>query len=129
MPHCRQSDGNSRIAWESAPVAAGKTNGTYVFRLPVAMGFVSQPKGDFVLKINGQELLRFDVSLIDNDWQSSDGRVRMRYTVMEANAEDSNGLLEIEAPLSLLQPGRPVSFEVIAPAANSQRWFGIYLME
>ncbi len=129
MPHCRQIDGTSRIAWESAPVEIGRTNGTHIFRLPVAMGFISQPKGDFLLRINGREALRFDVSLVDADWQSADGKVRMHYSVVEANSEDSDGLLEIEAPASLFEPGKPVTYEVSASGANSQRWFGIYLLK
>src|SRR2546430_9607959 len=93
------------------------------------MGFISQPKGEFVLKINGSTALHFDVSLTDTDWQSADGKIRMHYTVMEANSEDSNGLLQIDVPFSTLQPGHPIQFEVLASAANSQRWFGVYLVE
>jgi len=130
MPNCRQTDGKSRLAWEMKPsVAPGKTNGTVSFRLPVAMGFISQPKGDFKLKINGQDVLSFDVSLTDNEWESSDHKVRLRYTVMETNAEDSNGPLEIEVASSMIELGRPVEFEVVASAANSQRWFGVYMVE
>ena len=129
MPHCRQTDGKSRIAWEATGSGSGQSNGSYSFRFPVAVGFISQPKGDFVLKINGQEALRFDVSLSDTDWLSADGKVRMHYTVMEADSEDSDGLLKIEVPVSMLHLDRATRFEVLASAANSQRWFGIYLVE
>jgi putative heme-binding domain-containing protein len=129
MPHCRQTDGRSRVAWEMMPqIARGGTNASLSFRLPVAMGFISQPKGDFRLKVNGKEALNFDVSLNEHDWQSSDGKVRVHYVVMESNAEDSNGPMEIEVASSMIEPGQPVQFEVVASAANSQRWFGIYLL-
>jgi hypothetical protein len=47
---------------------------------------------------------------------------------MENSAEDSNGVLLIEAHASLLKPGEPAQFEVIGSGARSQRWFGIYLL-
>lgn len=46
--------------------------------------------------------------------------------MMESNAEVSNGLLVIEVARDLIEPGKPVAFEVAASAANSQRWFGLY---
>jgi hypothetical protein len=46
---------------------------------------------------------------------------------MEANAEDSNGILQLDLPASMIEAGRPTQFEVTASAAKSQRWFGIYL--
>ena len=52
----------------------------------------------------------------------------MSYIVMENNAEDSNGVLLLEVAGSLLQPGQPAAFEVIGSAANSQRWFRVYLV-
>jgi len=46
--------------------------------------------------------------------------------VMEANTEDSNGLLVIDLLAGDLTRNEPVKFEVIGSASNSQRWFGIY---
>jgi hypothetical protein len=92
------------------------------------MGFLSQPGGKFQLRLNGRPVLDFDVSLMDQTFQSEDGKVRMLYTVMERNTEDSNGPLEIEVANSLLDPGKPATFSVIGSASGSQRWFGIYLV-
>jgi hypothetical protein len=50
----------------------------------------------------------------------------MSYTVTEANAEDSCGVLRIEVAPDLVKPGEPARFEVIASDSGSQRWFGIY---
>jgi len=137
MPYCRQSEGQNRLEWRTAPVsipgAAGRreTNisGAIVvtFRLAVAMGFVSQPPGKFTLSLNGRTAIEFDVSLADRTWASTDGRVRMDYTVMENNSEDSNGVLVIEVAADLLVPGRPATIEVLGSPSNSQRWFGVYL--
>jgi len=125
MPYCRQTAGQDRLVWRSAVLPA-KLDATHIFRLPVGMGFASQPRGKFTLKVNGSMLLEFDVSLADQSWQGADGRARMRYSVKEANTEDSNGVLEIEVPSAFFKAGRRAEFEVIGSASGSQRWFGIY---
>jgi hypothetical protein len=127
MPYCRQNAGQERLTWKTAP-APEKLGSTHTFRLPAAMGFVSQPSGKFTLKLNGRPLLDFNATLSDRVWESADGRTRMSYSVMEANSEDSNGVLSIEVPSSLLKPGEPAEFEVVGSASSSQRWFGVYVL-
>ena len=105
-----------------------KPNETEEFRLPAAMGFLSQPSGNFQLLINGKPGLEFNVALGSQSWRSEEGRVRMNYNVMENNDEDSCGVLQIEVAGALLEPGRPAKFEVVGSAASSQRWFGVYLL-
>lgn len=130
MDHCRQTDGKSKVVWQSAPLPADlKPEGRHRFRVAAAMGFLSQPPGRFTLLVNGKPALDFDVSLSDNSWSSADNRVTMTYTVMENNTEDSNGMLVIEIANSLLSPGQPVTFAVEGSATASQRWFGLYLAE
>ena len=80
------------------------------------------------LKLNGQALLEFDVTLSDGEWKSADGRARMAYSVKEANSEDSNGVLILEVASSLLKDGVVAEFEISGSPSNSQRWFGIYLL-
>ena len=129
MAYCRQDGGMNRLVWKTAPAPKDLSpDTTYRFRLAGAMGFVSQPSGKFILTFNGQPAFDFNVTLSDQTWQSSDGRVRMSYTVMENNAEDSNGVLVIEAHGSLLKAGEPAQVEVSGVNARSQRWFGIYLL-
>ena len=99
-----------------------------MFRLAAAMGYSSQPSGTFQLLVNGRRALEFDVTLNNQAWRSDDGRVRMNYTVVENNEEDSNGILTVEVPASMLEPGKPATFEVIGSATGSQRWFGVYLV-
>jgi putative heme-binding domain-containing protein len=128
MGFCRQDEGMNRVTWQTAPVPKNLGQDTnWTFRLPIGMGFLSQPSGKFTLRLNGQPKIDFDVSLTDRSWQSADGQVRMTYTVMEANSEDSNGVLVIETASKLLKPGEPATWEVIGSGARSQRWFGIYL--
>ncbi|MHB8520666.1 MAG: neutral/alkaline non-lysosomal ceramidase N-terminal domain-containing protein [Limisphaerales bacterium] len=129
MPLCRQTDRASKLVWETAPVSPDlKPDAVQQFRLPAAMGYVSQPAGRFSLKLNGKPVLDFDAVLTDQAWESADRRVRMIYTVKENDAEDGDGVLVIEVRGSLLEPGRPATFEVDGSPANSQRWFGVYLL-
>src|SRR2546427_6030883 len=108
MPFCRQTDGKSELVWETMPLRSDlKPNETEQFRLPVAMGYLSQPSGNFQLLINGKPGMEFDVSLTSQTWQSEDGRMRMNYAVNETNDEDSCGALLIDVAGSLLEPGKP----------------------
>ncbi len=132
--YCRQ-DGSS-VAWETPiiadrpPVAARGTNqeAGVILRIPAAMGLLSQAAGGFTLKLNGNAVLNFEVTLTDQTWQSPDGKVRLSYTVMENNSEDSNGVLTIEVSPGLLAPGKPAQFAVAGASVGSQRWFGVYLL-
>ena len=45
---------------------------------------------------------------------------------MEANAEDSNGVLTLVLPREMAAKSPAPTFEVTGSAAESQRWFGIY---
>jgi putative heme-binding domain-containing protein len=128
MAYCRQNAGQVRLAWRTKPVPA-MPGDKVTFRLPAAMGFVSQPGGKFTLKLNGKPEIDFDVTLADRIWDSADGKVRMSYLVKEANSEDSAGVLLVEVNASLLAADKPAEFEVVGSSSNSQRWFGIYVLE
>ncbi|MDB6031370.1 MAG: Cytochrome c, partial [Verrucomicrobiales bacterium] len=125
---CRQTDGKSVLSWET-PVIETSTNGYQKFYLPAAMGLVSDRKGIFRFGFNKRATVDLDVSLTDQAWQSKDGKLRLTYTVKENNAEDSNGILLIEASPELVEAGKPALIEVTGSSANSQRWFGIYLVQ
>ncbi len=128
MAFCRQADGKGKVTWTSAPAPEGiRTNEFYNFRVAAAVGFFSDAAGKFTLGINGKSAVNFSVPLADAIWKSADGRASMNYQVMENNSEDSNGVLTISVRGDLLQAGKPVNFDVTGSAANSQRWFGIYL--
>jgi hypothetical protein len=99
-----------------------------VFRVPAAMGLFSQAAGGFTLKLNERAMLNFDVTLTDQSWESADGQVRMNYTVMENNSEDSNRTLVIEVSPGVLPPGKPAQFPVTGANVGSGRWFGVYLL-
>lgn len=129
MAFCRQSDGKGKVSWTSAPAPKEiRAEEFYNFRLPVGLGYLSSASGKFTLSVNDKPVLDFNVSLADATWRSKDGKVSMRYQVMENNAEDSNGVLTISVRGDLLKAGEPLNFEVAGSAASSQRWFGIYLL-
>jgi putative heme-binding domain-containing protein len=124
---CRQTDGQSKLIWETEPADKTPTSTGYrTFRMAAAMGFYSQPAAGFEMRVNGKARLRFDVTTVDQTWQSDDENVRLAYTVMENNAEDSNGLLEIELGPALVHEDEPVTFEIVGLSGHSQRWFGLY---
>lgn len=104
-----------------------KTTTPRKFYLPAAMGYRSDPKGGFQFLFNNRAAVDIDVTLNDQVWQSKDGKLKLTYTVMEANADDSNGVLLVEAAPDLIEAGKPAVVEVKGSTSNSQRWFGIYL--
>ncbi|EEF61559.1 membrane-bound dehydrogenase domain protein [Pedosphaera parvula Ellin514] len=129
LSHCRQTDGNSKVEWETKPVDDLNPHGMNTFRVPVAMGLLSNPSGKFYLKVNGRSGVDFDVSINDAVWKNPASEVILQYHVMENNPEDSNGVLTISVRGEWLKSGKPIVFEVTGSASNSQRWFGIYTME
>jgi len=126
MYYARQLDGKQEVAWQTdpAPPAVDPTARTG-FRFPIAMGYASQPSGLFTLYADDKKLLDFNVSLDSAQWMSADGRVILKYHAEARNAEDSTGLMELELPASLLDPGKPLTLRVLGSAANSRRWFGL----
>jgi putative membrane-bound dehydrogenase-like protein len=125
---CRQTDGKSILRWQTPAIGTSR-DGLQKFFLPAAMGFLSDRKGTFHFTFNNRASADLDVTLSDQTWQSQDGKLKLTYTVKEANAEDSNGILLVEASPDLLEAGKPATIEVTGSPANSQRWFGIYLVQ
>jgi putative heme-binding domain-containing protein len=127
---CRQTAGQNRLTWETmAAPAELKPGDNYDFRVPVSMGSGGGSPGRFSLSLNGKPELDFDVALHDQAWHSTDGKVQVSYLAMEDSPQESNGILTISVSGSLLEPGKPAKFDVTGPAANSQRWFAIYLLD
>ncbi|HWB02013.1 MAG TPA: neutral/alkaline non-lysosomal ceramidase N-terminal domain-containing protein [Verrucomicrobiales bacterium] len=127
--HCHLSDGKSRVTWQTAAVPADLApDGKQTFKFPGGLGNVPQPAGEFTLKLNGKKVLKFGVEVSDHTWSDAEGTVKMNYEVKETQPADSNGIFTIEVSNTLLQPGKPVQFEVTGSASGSVRWFGVYAM-
>ncbi len=126
---CRQSAGENLLEWEAKPDGQAATDGMVTFRFAAGMGYFSQPAGKFEFRLNGGDAMEFNVSLTDQTWRSSSGQVSMHYSVLEANAEDSCGIMVITAPAALLTAGKAVTFSVAGSDSASTRWFGVYEVE
>ncbi len=123
----RQTNGKSVVSWTTEAVPSDLSGmGHYRFRFAAGMGFASQKKGNFSLRLNGQHVLRFDVALRTTTWKSLDGACQLRYEVRAADQEDSSGVMELTVPASRLTTGRPATLEVRGTFSGSPRWFGIY---
>jgi hypothetical protein len=91
------------------------------------MGYASQPRGVFTLRLGERRLLDFDVKLDGAAWRSEDGSAVLHYQARARNAEDTTGLMVLELPAALLEPGKPATLRVTGSAAGSRRWFGLLL--
>ncbi|MGI8966527.1 MAG: hypothetical protein ACR2H1_10635, partial [Limisphaerales bacterium] len=130
LAHCRQTNEQSKLIWETERLPEEiKREQIYHFRVPAAMGLISQPAGKFHFKLKGKIILDFDVTLSDRVWQSSNSKISLGYQVMENNSEDSNGILTIGVRGELLEANKPARFEVVSASSKSQRWFGIYVLK
>jgi putative heme-binding domain-containing protein len=129
MAYCRQRSGATALEWSANAPDSAVPDRRYLFEFPAAMGFLSEPEGSFELRLNGWPALQFGVVLDDHSWSSPDDTLRMRYAVKERNGEDSNGLLLLEVLGSRLTEGQEAVFEVVGSNSNSQRWFGVYLVD
>lgn len=125
LRYCRQTDGKSAFRWEARalPDAGG---GPLRFRFAAGTGLVSQPGGGFRLRVGSEAEVTLEAVVDDAVWASADGRVRVRYIVREAHAEDSCGVLELAVDSPALARQEWVSFVLVGAPAASQRWFGLY---
>jgi hypothetical protein len=71
-------------------------------------------------------VIQLGVALHDQSWHSADGKVAAIYLTMEDSARESNGIMVLTVSDSLLQPGKPATFEVIGATPKTGSWFGVY---
>jgi beta-galactosidase len=127
MAIARQTDGASKVVWQTRPVpstvdpAKGCT-----FTWVAGLGYVTEPSGKFTLFQGEEPLLEFNVTHKDTVWRSVDGTATLKYSVKAANEQDSSGLMELSLPASRLRPGQAVELRVVGSATQSRRWFGLY---
>lgn len=126
--HCRLTDGRSRVDWSVRVPAELPEGSRWSFVIPVGMGLMSQPQGDFVLSLEGRPKLKFQVTLHDAVWESEDRSVQCAYWVKERNSEDSNGVFWISIVRSDIQPGQEMHWSVQGSEHRSMAWFGVYRM-
>ena len=122
---CRQTDGKSKVAWTVRPTR--QADGVWRARMGVGLGFLTQPAGEFLLRVDGRDAAKFGVVLADTSWSGIDPRWRLRYRVEDVGAEDGSGVLDLEFTGEMPAGKTPEwHCEVTGSAAGSQRWFGVY---
>jgi hypothetical protein len=122
---CRQTTPGHRVAWETWPVPKEPASQRVTFVFAGSLGFASEPKTEgFVLEINGQEALRFDVPE-PKTWQSADKRVELRFDSRRTITVDQCGLFHLTIPRDMLKPGEPCVLGVRSLGKDSKRWFGL----
>ena len=128
-PMCvaRQTDGASQVVWKTRPAPKDLNPANpHTFAWVAGLGWASEPSGKFTLFLDGRPLLDLDVTLSSTTWQSTDGRVTLKYIVNSSDGQDSSGIMELKVPASLLKPGEPVELRMLGSAKGSNRWFGLY---
>ncbi len=130
--YVRQTDGEGTLAWRTKPLAEGDINadGEAVFRWAASTGFFSQPEGGhFVLLVNGEELLEFDVSLTTTSWRGRDEAGRLEYEVLgftRPDREDTVGFMRLTLPPESVSVGESVEISIRGSASSSLRFFMLY---
>ena len=127
----RQTDGTSKVIWQTKTVDPGEIkSGRYTFTWVGLTGWRTQPEGgDFGLFLNGKEILRFDVTFESKQWRGAGGQVILDYEVKgftRNDKEDTCGVMRLTVPATWLKPGEPAELKVVGSAAGSKRFFGIY---
>jgi hypothetical protein len=122
----RQTDGNQRVVWRTAPVPPDWPHPTVTFAWAGGIGWETEPAGGrFRLLIDGRPTLDFPFTVSSAAWTSPDGRTTLRYVVRRNVGPDSFGLFLLTVPTSAVARGRSVELSVTATAAHSKRWFSL----
>jgi hypothetical protein len=121
----RQTIPGNRVTWVTAPVPKEPADDRVTFVFAGGLGFGSEPKTEgFVLEINGKDAVRFDLPE-PKTWQSSDGRVQLRFDSRRTVAIDQFGLFHLTVPRDMLKSGEPCILSVRSLGKDSRRWFGL----
>lgn len=124
---CRQTQAGNVVEWETAAVPADwkATEATFVFS--GGLGWKSQPKTQgFAFQVNGQEMLRFDLTDRDTTWSSADKKVKLQFWPMREIPEDELGLFYVTISQDLLRVGQSCRLSVRSLGKDSRRWFSVH---
>jgi hypothetical protein len=127
--YARCSRGQKEVVWLTQAVPENlPTKGNYTFSWIAALGWISQPKTEFQLFLEGKPLLKFTVTHDETVWKSPDGAVKLRFIPVSAEGGglDRVGFMELTVPTRMLKGGQKTKLRVVAPQTGSHRWFGIY---
>ena len=129
MDVARFTSNQKEVAWLTRPVPKDlDPNGDFTFRWVAALGWIDEPAAEFDLMVGENKLVSFGVTHKETTWKSESGAVTLRFTPVsaEGDGQDSCGIMELNLPAGMLEPGEKARLRVIAPQTGSKRWFGIY---
>ncbi len=123
---CRHLEAGRSLEWETAPVPADWNSNEVTFVFAGGLGWISQPKSEgFVLLLNDQQLLRFDVAIQGQVWSGDGGKVQLRFVPRKNLPEDALGVFYLTVPTDRIKRGEPCRLIVRSSAQGSRRWFGL----
>ena len=121
----RQQKKGAGLSWES-PVSDSKNRGGARVCFTGGMGWETEPQTDgFLLLVNGEEKLRFDVTRKFTRWFSQDKTVELLYLPTWTSALDSGGFFFLSLPDESVTGKDTLSFSVRSLGEGSKRWFAV----
>ena len=125
-PFIRQLEKGATLAWKTTPIESLPDDGNVVLLFLGGVGWTSEPETDgFVLSVNGQRSLQFDVTREVTTWRSTDGELRLDYFPTWTSNVDSGGFFYLDVSRSVLEQGNSLDLAVTSIGTGSKRWFSL----
>ena len=119
----RQSKKGTSMSWKSV---VSKETDTQVFSFSGGLGWVSEPMTDgFLMSINDQHQIKFDVTKELSSWKSQDDLVELFYLPTWTSEQDSSGFFFIHFSDSVTSLGEVLNISISSLGSGSKRWFGL----
>ena len=120
----RQEKQGAEVGWESQVRRKGTEQRVLCFS--GGLGWSAEPEtGGFVLMMNGEERLRFDLTRRLSRWSSNDGSVDLFYLPTWSSDLDTGGFFLLVLGDQTAADGGLLTFSVRSPGEGSKRWFAI----
>lgn len=125
-PYLRQTGKDATLAWETAPLRGKESAENVTFVFLGGTGWKSQPEtAGFVLLLDGNEEVAFDVTRQPRLWRNTRGDITLAYVQTWTSEEDSAGVFHVTLPAARATDGQPVRLGVRSRGTGSQRWFSL----
>ena len=119
----RQSKKGTSMSWKSV---VSKETDTQVFSFSGGLGWVSEPITDgFLMSINDQHQIKFDVTKELSSWKSQDDLVELFYLPTWTSEQDSSGFFFIHFSDAVTSLGEVLNISISSMGSGSKRWFGL----
>jgi hypothetical protein len=127
MVLARQVKGQNLLVWKTAPVPRDVDRSkNYTFKWIAGLGMVDGTPGKFTLMLKNKKLVDFHAVYRDARWESSDGKISLRYIQRQLVGPGSSGVMELSLPASLLKPGQKAELRVVGSKTGNIRWASVY---